>query len=65
MADNFDQYDQGGRGNGAFIMGLLTGAALGAGIGMLMAPKAGSELRGPATRLRAWPRRSRRRPASR
>ena len=46
MADNFDQYDQGGRGNGAFIMGLLTGAALGAGIGMLMAPKAGSELRG-------------------
>jgi gas vesicle protein len=45
MADNFDQYEQ-GRGNGAFLMGLLTGAALGAGIGMLLAPKAGAELRG-------------------
>jgi gas vesicle protein len=46
MADNFDQYERESRGNGAFVMGLLTGAALGAGIGMLLAPKAGSELRG-------------------
>jgi gas vesicle protein len=28
------------------MMGLLTGAVLGAGIGMLLAPKAGNELRG-------------------
>jgi gas vesicle protein len=46
MADNFDQYEREGRGNGAFMMGLLTGAVLGAGIGILLAPKAGSELRG-------------------
>jgi gas vesicle protein len=30
---------------GSFVMGLLTGAFLGAGLGMLLAPKAGSELR--------------------
>jgi gas vesicle protein len=29
-----------------FVMGLLTGAVLGAGLGMLFAPKAGSEIRG-------------------
>ena len=28
------------------MMGLLTGTVIGAGIGMLLAPKAGSELRG-------------------
>jgi gas vesicle protein len=44
MAD-FDQYDNGGSGNG-FVMGLIAGTVLGAGIGMLLAPKAGSELRG-------------------
>src|SRR5687767_11307013 len=44
MADSFDRYDE-GQGNG-FVMGLLTGAVLGAGIGMLLAPKAGNELRG-------------------
>jgi gas vesicle protein len=44
MAD-FDQYDNGGSGNG-FMMGLLAGTVLGAGLGMLLAPKAGSELRG-------------------
>jgi gas vesicle protein len=32
-------------GGGMFVMGLLTGAALGVGLGMLFAPKAGSELR--------------------
>lgn len=45
MADSFDRYDNEGQGNG-FMMGLLTGAVLGAGIGMLLAPKAGSEMRG-------------------
>ena len=45
MADSFDRYDNEGEGNG-FMMGLLTGAVLGAGIGMLLAPKAGTELRG-------------------
>ncbi|MGE3508325.1 MAG: YtxH domain-containing protein [Vicinamibacterales bacterium] len=30
---------------GSFVMGLLTGTVLGAGLGMLFAPKAGSELR--------------------
>ena len=47
MAD-FDQYDNGGSGNG-FVMGLIAGTVLGAGLGMLLAPKAGSELRGALT----------------
>jgi gas vesicle protein len=46
MADNFDRYDNEGSGAGGFMMGLLTGTVLGAGLGMLLAPKAGSELRG-------------------
>ena len=46
MADSFDRYDNEGSGGGAFMMGLLTGTVLGAGLGMLLAPKAGSELRG-------------------
>jgi len=45
MAD-FDRYDNEGSGGGGFMMGLLTGTVLGAGLGMLLAPKAGSELRG-------------------
>jgi len=46
MADGYDRFDnEGGRG-GSFVMGLLTGTVLGAGLGMLFAPKAGSELRG-------------------
>jgi len=44
MAD-FDQYDNGGSSSG-FMMGLLPGTVLGAGLGMLLAPKAGNELRG-------------------
>ena len=32
-------------GGGAFLMGLLAGTVLGAGLGMLFAPKAGSEVR--------------------
>jgi len=31
---------------GGFMMGLLTGTVLGAGLGMLLAPRAGAELRG-------------------
>jgi len=32
-------------GGGSFLMGLLAGTVLGAGLGMLFAPKTGSELR--------------------
>lgn len=46
MADSFDRYDNESQGGGGFMMGLLTGTVLGAGIGMLLAPKAGTELRG-------------------
>lgn len=42
MANEYD-YEVGGSG---FMMGLLTGTVLGAGLGMLFAPKSGSELRG-------------------
>jgi gas vesicle protein len=44
MAD-FDRYGNEGSGSG-FMMGLLAGTVLGAGLGMLLAPKAGTELRG-------------------
>ena len=46
MADSFDRYDNEGSGGGGFMLGLLTGTVLGAGLGMLLAPKAGAELRG-------------------
>ena len=46
MADSYDRYDNESSGGGGFMMGLLTGTVLGAGLGMLLAPKAGSELRG-------------------
>jgi gas vesicle protein len=46
MADGYDRFDSEGGGGGSFVMGLLTGTVLGAGLGMLFAPKAGSELRG-------------------
>ena len=39
MANEYD-YESGGSG---FMMGLLTGTVLGAGLGMLFAPKSGSE----------------------
>ena len=45
MADH-NQYETGGSVGGGFIMGLLAGVALGAGLGILLAPKAGTELRG-------------------
>jgi gas vesicle protein len=46
MGDGYDRFDNEGSGGGSFVMGLLTGTVLGAGLGMLFAPKAGSELRG-------------------
>ena len=45
MADSFDRYENEGNGGGGFMMGLLTGTVLGAGLGLLLAPRAGSELR--------------------
>jgi gas vesicle protein len=49
MADGHDRYDNrydsDANGGGSFVMGLLTGTVLGAGLGMLFAPRAGSELR--------------------
>jgi len=45
MADGYDRYENEAGGGGAFVMGLLTGTVLGAGLGMLFAPKAGAELR--------------------
>lgn len=41
----FDRYDNETSGTG-FMMGLLAGTVLGAGLGMLLAPKAGADLRG-------------------
>jgi len=40
MKDRFDNIE-----GGSFVMGLLTGTVLGVGLGMLFAPKAGSQLR--------------------
>jgi len=45
MGDGYDRFDNEGSGGGSFVMGLLTGTVLGAGLGMLFAPKSGSELR--------------------
>lgn len=45
MADGYDRFDQDSSSGSSFVMGLLTGTVLGAGLGMLFAPKAGSELR--------------------
>jgi gas vesicle protein len=45
MADGYDRFDNESTGGGSFVMGLLTGTVLGAGLGMLFAPKSGSELR--------------------
>ena len=46
MANGYDRFENEGSSGGSFVMGLLTGTVLGAGLGMLFAPKAGSELRG-------------------
>jgi gas vesicle protein len=44
MAYEYDRFER-EEGGGSFLMGLLAGTVLGAGLGMLFAPMAGSELR--------------------
>jgi gas vesicle protein len=44
MAYEYDRIER-ENGGGAFLMGMLAGTVLGAGLGMLFAPKAGSEVR--------------------
>lgn len=48
MAYEYDRFEK-EDGGGSFLMGLLAGTVLGAGLGMLFAPKAGSELRNQLT----------------
>ncbi len=44
MAYEYDRFER-EDGGGSFLMGLLAGTVLGAGLGMLFAPKPGSEMR--------------------
>jgi gas vesicle protein len=44
MAYEYDRFER-EDGSGSFLMGLLAGTVLGAGLGMLFAPKTGTELR--------------------
>lgn len=44
MAYEYDRFER-EEGSGSFLMGLLAGTVLGAGLGMLFAPRAGNELR--------------------
>jgi gas vesicle protein len=48
MAYEYDRMER-EDGSGSFLMGLLAGTVLGAGLGMLFAPKTGSELRNQLT----------------
>ena len=48
MAYEYDRFER-EDGSGSFLMGLLAGTVLGAGLGMLFAPKTGSELRNQVT----------------
>ena len=48
MAYEYDRFER-EDGGGSFLMGLLAGTVLGAGLGMLFAPKAGSDLRNQVT----------------
>ena len=56
MAYEYDRFER-EEGGGSFLMGLLAGTVLGAGLGMLFAPRAGNELRSQlseqANRLRS------------
>jgi gas vesicle protein len=56
MAYEYDRVER-EDGGGSFLMGLLAGTVLGAGLGMLFAPKAGADVRKQlseqATRLRS------------
>ena len=45
MANGYARFDNNEGAGGIFVMGLLTGAVVGAGLAMLFAPKAGSKLR--------------------
>jgi gas vesicle protein len=45
MPERDDRIDSDGGSGASFVMGLLTGTVLGAGLGMLFAPKAGQDLR--------------------
>jgi gas vesicle protein len=45
MTNGYERFDDEHHQASAFVMGLLTGTVLGAGLGLLFAPKAGSELR--------------------
>jgi gas vesicle protein len=45
MSNGRDGFENGNSG-GIFVIGLVAGTVLGAGLGMLFAPKSGSELRG-------------------
>jgi gas vesicle protein len=44
MAHGYERFDK-HEGVGSFVLGVLTGTVLGVGLGMLFAPKPGSELR--------------------
>ena len=48
MAYEYDRLER-EDGGGSFLMGLLAGTVLGAGLGMLFAPKTGTELRSQIT----------------
>ena len=48
MAYEYDRFER-EDGGGSFLMGLLAGTVLGAGLGMLFAPRAGSDLRNTLT----------------
>jgi hypothetical protein len=49
MAYEYDRFDREEGGGASFLMGLLAGTVLGAGLGMLFAPRTGSELRSRIT----------------
>jgi gas vesicle protein len=44
--ESYDRFESEKGSGGTFVMGLLAGTVLGASLGMLFAPKSGSELRG-------------------